>query len=336
MNMIIFFRLSYAQKLFSAGIERGTHPDLCNAKEWLKKCERLLADAKKDNDFIYHERIPDDKNLKSIGKAAVAKITPLPDKLGTSDKVLFDSLVAVPVHQALAAYDTRKTTMANAEIAKLKEATNMVNGTLNSMNLPAALEDTSGHEIPQSLREKSQAVITAGGPDAIKKLIAELPDLLTRNTEILDECERLLKEEKDSDEQLRAQFKEKWTRTSSDKLTGTFNTNATKYRTIINNANDADKIVREKFDGHREGIEMLAKGSNNMETSLPSASGSGVGGGVKNSPVVAKLKQLCEDIETLKAERSVHDIFNLLCNSVTKVIFTDKRSRLKSKAQILI
>jgi programmed cell death 6-interacting protein len=187
-----------------AGIERGTHPDLCNAKEWLKRTERALTDAKKDNDFIYHERIPDEKSLKSVAKAAVAKITPMPAKLGTSDKILFDSLVPLAVHQALAAYELRKNDIVNREINnRLKEATNLINASMSSMNLPAALEDTSGNEIPQSLREKSQAVISAGGPNAIKQLIDELPELLTRNTEILDECERLLREELASDEQLK-------------------------------------------------------------------------------------------------------------------------------------
>ena len=130
-------------------------------------------------------------------------------------------------------------------------------------------------------------------------MIQELPELLTRNTEILDECDRLLREERESDDQLRNQFKEKWTRTSSDKLTGSFNSNSQKYRTIINNARDADKVVRDKFDTHKEYIDLLAQGSNNMESKIPASGGTII----SNSPSVAKLKQLCEAVETLKAER---------------------------------
>lgn len=113
-----YFRLEYAKTLFTAGIERGGSSELCNVKELLRKTERFLADAKKDNDFIYHERVPDVKSLPAIAKAAVAKPTkPLPPKLGNSQAELFDALCPVAIHQAMAAYDLRKQDIVNKEVS---------------------------------------------------------------------------------------------------------------------------------------------------------------------------------------------------------------------------
>lgn len=93
-------RLEYAKTLFSAGLERGGNADLCKCRDWLRKTEKALAEAKKDNDFIYHERIPETKSLAPVGKAVVAKPTvPLPAKIGTGPKDLFESLCPVAVHQ---------------------------------------------------------------------------------------------------------------------------------------------------------------------------------------------------------------------------------------------
>lgn len=100
------FRLQYAQRLVNAGIERGHNPDLSNAKEWLRRIEKALTEAKKDNDFIYHERIPEEKNLTPVGKAAVAKPTPLPERLGTEKTDLFEELVPVAIHQVNVVFRT--------------------------------------------------------------------------------------------------------------------------------------------------------------------------------------------------------------------------------------
>lgn len=47
------------------------------------------AEAKKDNDFIYHERIPDGKNLEPISKAIVAKSMSMPTKFSSKFKGIY-------------------------------------------------------------------------------------------------------------------------------------------------------------------------------------------------------------------------------------------------------
>lgn len=62
---------------------------------------------------------------------------------------------------------------------------------LASLNLPAALEDTSGNSLPQSLVDKASSVRDNGGIKELERMIQELPDLLQRNKDILDEVMQL-------------------------------------------------------------------------------------------------------------------------------------------------
>lgn len=58
---------------------------------------------------------------------------------------------------------------------------------LASLNLPAAIEITEGSALPQSIIDKADSVKQLGGITQLERLIADLPDLLKRNTDILDE-----------------------------------------------------------------------------------------------------------------------------------------------------
>lgn len=270
-------------------------------EDYFKKAQVKLVEAKKENDFIYNATIPDPSTLELSGKFQLAKAIPITTPMSSNFKDLFSDLIPVALQHAISACEAQKSEIVNTEVMKLRDATQTLNGVLSSLNLPAAIEvSTPGSSLPPSLLEKANEVRDKGGVQSIHTLIDQLPESLTRNKEILDETERMLNEEKESDDQLRTQFKERWTRTPSDKLTEVFRSSAAKYREIINNAISADKIVRQKFESNLHGMEMLSKPPNELHNAIPA--GSGV---VSNSTSVMKLRALMESVETMKAERDV-------------------------------
>jgi programmed cell death 6-interacting protein len=75
--------LQHANDLMAASSQRGG--TTFNFKNEQGKIQRELQAAKKDNDFIYHDRVPDVKTLDTIGKVTIAKPSPLPSSI-FSDK----------------------------------------------------------------------------------------------------------------------------------------------------------------------------------------------------------------------------------------------------------
>ena len=71
----------HAQELLNTSLSRGGAT--FNFRQEQGKVQRALEQAKKDNDFIYHDKIPDLKSLPSIGKAVVAKPSPLAQPMGS-------------------------------------------------------------------------------------------------------------------------------------------------------------------------------------------------------------------------------------------------------------
>lgn len=58
---------------------------------------------------------------------------------------------------------------------------------LATKNLPAAIEDVSGDQLPESIKEKSEQLRTQGGITSLEEKIHSLPELLQRNREIITE-----------------------------------------------------------------------------------------------------------------------------------------------------
>ncbi|XP_046562123.1 programmed cell death 6-interacting protein-like [Haliotis rubra] len=121
-------RLKHAQELLNAAQTRGGQT-FCFRNEQ-GKVQREMEEAVKDNNFIYHDKVPDMKTLPIIGKAAVAKPSPVAQRFSTNFTDLFEKLVPLAVHDAMTAFENRKAQIVNMEIGRLREATNLMNGIL--------------------------------------------------------------------------------------------------------------------------------------------------------------------------------------------------------------
>lgn len=87
-----------------------------------RDCEK----AKKDNNFIYNDLVPDFNTLEPPGKATLAKpvqfTTPAPNF-----QDLFKDLMPLTVSQAVSAYTTKKEGLVSSELERLREATHTLN-----------------------------------------------------------------------------------------------------------------------------------------------------------------------------------------------------------------
>ncbi|XP_063160172.1 programmed cell death 6-interacting protein isoform X2 [Candoia aspera] len=291
-------RLQHAADLVKTVTSR--YDEYISVKDLSDKINRALTAAKKDNDFIYHDRVPDLKDLEPIGKVSLVKATPVTIPLSQKFTDLFEKMVPMAVQQALTVYNQRKADLVNRSIGQMREATNLANGVLASLNLPAAIEDVSGDSIPQSILQKSKSVIEQGGVEAIDQLMKDLPELLQRNREILDESLRILNEEEATDNELKNKFKERWQRTPSNDLYKSLRAEGSNYRNILDKAVQADKQVKERYQSHRDTISLLCKSEQELNAAIPSANPAKT---MQGSEVVNILKALLASLDDVKKQR---------------------------------
>ena len=78
-------------------------------------------------------------------------------------------------------------TYPHSKIIVQRRCSEFVFSVFASLNLPAAIDATSGNSLPQSLVDKASSIRDNGGIKELEKMIQELPDLLQRYKDILDE-----------------------------------------------------------------------------------------------------------------------------------------------------
>jgi programmed cell death 6-interacting protein len=153
--------------------------------------------------------------------------------------------------------------------------------------------------------DKSRLIRDKGGITRIDSMMSELPSLLQRNREILNETRRCLEEEERSDNELRAQMREKWTRTPSRQLTESLHSEIKQYEQIIENAVKANNVIESKYKQHSDSIKLLSKPQSDISGSLPAATPAAA---LQGTHLVKDLRHLMDQVDGVKSVREVIEL----------------------------
>ncbi|BHF64408.1 Rhophilin, Rho GTPase binding protein [Sparganum proliferum] len=294
-------RFSRASHLLKNLTSRSTRDSV---KQFSEKVKNAHNTAKKDNDLIYHDTVPDPKSLPTIGVAVVAKKTPLQLPLsGKVPKDRFSSLVPMAVHSALTAAEAVRQQMISVEIGRLREASDVCNSTLASLNLPAAVQDTEKEEAPSDLLAKAAQVRSAGGLKALADLASSLADGSMRNKEILDNIISTVDEEEKTDNDLRKQYGDKWNRAPSNKLNASWRQEIAKHKALLEQASITDKALIDRYHANENDFKKLCQSDEEIKDLIRNSDEPSSPSSPTGSKGREKLRELCRDIETMKDER---------------------------------
>ena len=287
-------------------------------KEWKTITEDSLAIASKDNDCIYSEKIPNEEDLFSIENILVAKVALVNNPLGNPNAPnLFHMLFPTAVLQAIKDFDQNVKSLKVKESDRLREATVSLNQTLSSLNLPAALEDSGSHELPESLRHKSLAIQEGGGVKYLKGAQENLATILGEINFVLNNCLKSLTDKISEEKALREEYKNDWIRSSSDQIEN-YRIPIEEYRRVLEKASLMDKLVGEKIETHLVFLDMLMKGPNHLTKAAPSCKEAIT---FTQMPVVEEIMRQMTEVDIIKEERAslqskINDI-----NPDMKIIF---------------
>jgi len=300
----------------AAGKFKNSGIDMC-ANRLVAEVEKLVETCEKDNNWIYHQKVPSAESLSAIPNQVLAKAAEFKGKASSAPIAdLFGHLVPLQVQSALTSFETRRKGAVQGRVNKITELNGLLDAVMQSLQVDttvdAIFKSAGSGALPATISAAANNIRQAGGIAHLMRLKNALGPAMQMNVEILDASQKMIDEEAGKDEAYRVQFgvtkfdDPKWPRKPSTQLNHGYVQEISKYRSIMANAGKADGIVAQKLEANREGIEVLAGGDAQIAQYLgPGGAGGSSLAALANDPAAIQLRDLREQARALKTVREV-------------------------------
>lgn len=217
-------------------------------KRHLTTVQEKLAEFSKDNDFIYHQPIPNEASLPAIPKLPAAKAIPVSELYQGQDiqriigPDIFQRIVPMAVTESASLYDEEKAKLVRAETERVEVANDEMAASLDYLKLPGSLDILKGaKDNDMGLDpEFSKWCEDLAGHEPFAQAFEQLSKDKTSVNALLDQSIKALDMEESVCEKMRSKYGDDWTQQPSSRLTTTLRSDIKNYRQAIEEASISD------------------------------------------------------------------------------------------------
>ncbi|CAK7202748.1 bck1-like resistance to osmotic shock [Sporothrix eucalyptigena] len=225
------------------------------SKRHLSTVQEKLRAFNKDNDFIYHDTVPDAASLSPVAKLPACKPIPVSELYAGQDiqritgPDLFAKIVPLSVTESASLYDEEKAKILRAETERVDAANGEMAASLDYLRLPGALQVLKGgfdqEVLPdEDFRTWCVDVADHESPEAIFEPLRRQRDAIVA---VLDKSAKQLDMEESVCEKMRSKYESDWTQQPSSRLTTTLRGDIKNYRDALDEAGNSDGLLATKL-----------------------------------------------------------------------------------------
>lgn len=224
-------------------------------KRHLANIQEKIGEFTKDNDFIYHQGVPNEASLSAIPKLPAAKAIPVSELYQGQDiqriigPDIFQKIVPMAVTESASLYDEEKAKLIRAESEKVEIANDEMAASLDYLKLPDSLNILKGGmdqemSVDNEFRKWCEEL---AGHAPFTTAFDQLSTDKSEITAMLDDSMKQLDMEESVCEKMRSKYGGEWTQQPSSRLTATLRSDIKNYRSAIEEASTSDAQLYNTF-----------------------------------------------------------------------------------------
>ncbi|XP_053685329.1 tyrosine-protein phosphatase non-receptor type 23 [Sabethes cyaneus] len=237
--------------------------------------EAKRKSAKNENEFIYHEEVPELSAISAVQGANLVHGIPFsvtdPDAMGED---IFHRLVPMKAHESSSVYSEEKADLLRSVGSRVEEKDLELTSFMSSLNLDSinVQNPSSFNEIrlPQGLVDRC-ADLNAK-PNAIPDLVQSMSNLAESCTEVemmLKEIKHLLKQDEIQEDSYQQKIGQ---RSNGGTHIAELNREFTKYQEAHNKAGESNDTLRKAMGLHVHNLKILAQPLKDIKEQIPASS----------------------------------------------------------------